>query len=54
MRYQLVQKQVDEAAKLAQVNAVPEVFEVTNAILPHLNKLEQHEEALRQKAEDVA
>jgi len=54
LRNQLIQKHIDEAAKLTQVYAVPEILEVAQAILPHLNKLEEHEEALSEEAENVA
>ena len=46
MRNQLIKEQVNECAKLCQINAVPEILEVSDAILPHLHKLKSKEEEL--------
>ena len=54
MCYQFVQEQVNECTKLSQVNAVPEVMEITETILLHLHEFEEDEETLGEEAENVA
>jgi len=47
-------EQVHEAAKLHQVNAVPEILKVSKPILFHLHNFKENEETLRHKTENVA
>lgn len=54
LRDEFVQKQVDKATKLCQINAVPEILEIAKPILSHLNELEEHKEALCEHAKHVA
>lgn len=54
LSHQLMNEQVHEAAKLHQVNAVPEILKVSKPILFHLHNFKENEETLRHKTENVA
>lgn len=49
-----VNEHVEECAELKQINAVPEVFDVLHSVLFHLNDLEDEQEALSDKAKNIA